>query len=60
MVYVNDKRLCTILPSLLDEVAGVFHIKAYILSEEYFSNRLNQFTNQQTIVIASQHYWRCT
>jgi CDP-diacylglycerol--glycerol-3-phosphate 3-phosphatidyltransferase len=51
---VNDQRLCTILPSPLDEVAGVFHIKAYIvddelilsganLSEEYFSNRLDRY-----------------
>lgn len=51
---MNDKRLCTILPSPLDEVAGVFHIKAYIvddelilsganLSEEYFSNRLDRY-----------------
>ena len=51
---VNDQRLCTILPSPLDEVAGVFHIKAYLiddelilsganLSEEYFSNRLDRY-----------------
>lgn len=51
---VNDQRLCTILPSPLDEVAGVFHIKAYIvddelilsganLSEEYFSNRIDRY-----------------
>mmetsp|Transcript_5529 Transcript_5529/g.12066 ORF Transcript_5529/g.12066 Transcript_5529/m.12066 type:complete len:582 (-) Transcript_5529:50-1795(-) len=51
---VNDRRLCTILPSPLDEVAGVFHIKAYIvddelilsganLSEEYFSSRLDRY-----------------
>ncbi|KAL7527744.1 hypothetical protein ACHAWF_002292 [Thalassiosira exigua] len=51
---VNDKRLCAILPSPLDEVAGVFHIKAYIvddelilsganLSEEYFTNRLDRY-----------------
>lgn len=51
---VNDQRLCTILPSPLDEVAGVFHIKAYVvdnelilsganLSEEYFSNRLDRY-----------------
>ena len=54
LFHVNDKRLCTILPSPLDEVAGVFHIKAYIvddelilsganLSEEYFSNRLDRY-----------------
>ena len=51
---VNDQRLCSLLPSPLDEVAGVFHIKAYIvddelilsganLSEEYFSNRLDRY-----------------
>ncbi|KAL7465404.1 hypothetical protein ACHAXS_005725 [Conticribra weissflogii] len=51
---VHDKRLSTILPSPLDEVAGVFHIKAYIiddelilsganLSEEYFSNRIDRY-----------------
>jgi len=51
---VNDKRLCTVLPSPLDEVAGVFHIKAYIvddelivsganLSEEYFTNRHDRY-----------------
>lgn len=54
LFHVNDKRLCTILPSPLDEVAGVFHIKAYIvddelilsganLSEEYFSDRLDRY-----------------
>lgn len=51
---VNDQRLCSILPSPLDEVAGVFHVKAYVvddelilsganLSEEYFSNRLDRY-----------------
>jgi CDP-diacylglycerol--glycerol-3-phosphate 3-phosphatidyltransferase len=51
---VNDQRMCAILPSPLDEVAGVFHIKAYLvddelilsganLSEEYFSNRLDRY-----------------
>ena len=45
---VNDERLRRILPSPLDEVAGVFHMKAYIvddanLSEEYFDNRLDRY-----------------
>eukprot|EP00956_Cyclotella_meneghiniana_P022367 scaffold42263_cov52-Cyclotella_meneghiniana.AAC.1 len=51
---VNDFQLCSILPSPLGEVAGVFHIKAYIidnelilsganLSEEYFTNRLDRY-----------------
>ena len=51
---VKDERISRILPSPLDEVAGVFHIKAYIvddelilsganLSEEYFSNRLDRY-----------------
>ena len=31
---VNDKRLRRILPSPLDEVAGVFHMKAYIVDDE--------------------------
>jgi len=54
LFHVNDKRLCTILPSPLDEVAGVFHIKCYIvddelilsganLSESYFSDRLDRY-----------------
>ena len=34
LFHVNDKRLCTILPSPLDEVAGVFHIKCYIVDDE--------------------------
>ncbi|KAL3791076.1 hypothetical protein HJC23_012061 [Cyclotella cryptica] len=51
---VNNLRLCSLLPSPLGEVAGVFHIKAYIidnelilsganLSEEYFTNRLDRY-----------------
>jgi hypothetical protein len=51
---VKDERISRILPSPLDEVVGVFHIKAYIvddelilsganLSEEYFSNRLDRY-----------------
>jgi len=51
---VHGKRLRTILPSPLNEVAGVFHIKAYIvddelilsganLSEEYFRNRIDRY-----------------
>ena len=51
---VNDERLRRILPSPLDEVAGVFHMKAYIvddemvlsganLSEEYFDDRLDRY-----------------
>lgn len=51
---VHGKRLRTILPSPLNEVAGVFHIKAYIvddmlilsganLSEEYFCNRVDRY-----------------
>ena len=51
---VNDGRLRGILPSPLNEVAGVFHMKAYIvddemvlsganLSEEYFNNRLDRY-----------------
>ncbi|MBV5277226.1 hypothetical protein JZU56_05430, partial [bacterium] len=51
---VSDERLRRILPSPLDEVAGVFHMKAYIvddemvlsganLSEEYFDDRLDRY-----------------
>ena len=51
---VNDERLRRILPSPLDEVAGVFHMKAYIvnnkmvlsganLSKEYFDDRLDRY-----------------
>ena len=51
---VNNERLRRILPSPLDEVAGVFHMKAYIvddemvlsganLSEEYFDDRLDRY-----------------
>ena len=54
LVPVNDERLRRILPSPLDEVAGVFHMKAYIvddemvlsganLSEEYFDDRLDRY-----------------
>jgi len=54
LFHVNDKRLCTILPSPLDEIAGVFHIKCYIvddelilsganLSEQYFNDRLDRY-----------------
>ncbi|EED91064.1 hypothetical protein THAPSDRAFT_262734, partial [Thalassiosira pseudonana CCMP1335] len=64
LFQVKDERLCSILPSPLDEVAGVFHIKAYIvdnelilsganLSEEYFTNRLDRymlFTNGEWLV----------
>ncbi len=51
---VNDERLQRILPSPLDEVADVFHMKAYIvddemvlsganLSKEYFDDRLDRY-----------------
>ena len=51
---VHGKPLRTILPSPLNEVAGVFHIKAFIvddvlilsganLSEEYFCNRVDRY-----------------
>ena len=51
---VNNERLRRILPSPLNEVAGVFHMKAYIvddemvlsgtnLSEEYFDDRLDRY-----------------